>query len=100
MRDDEFAWEPFGPAMAMQAKASLSADGQIVDWNYDAWSNSHSTRPQSTTGANVLAAWYLAEPQNMGPPTSPPQPAGGRERNAIPLSEFPTHEGADHSIQA
>ena len=93
MRDDEFAWEPFGPAMAMQAKASLDAEGRIVDWNYDVWSNSHSTRPLSTTGANVLAAWYLAEPQKMGPPTSPPQPAGGGDRNAIPLYEFPEPEG-------
>src|SRR5262249_46565021 len=47
------------------------------------------TRPQSTSGANVLAAWYLAEPRMMGPPTSPPQPAGGGDRNAIPLYDFP-----------
>ena len=57
MRDDEFAWEPFGPAMAMRAKAALDAEGRVVEWTYDVWSNSHSTRPQSTTGANVLAAW-------------------------------------------
>jgi CO/xanthine dehydrogenase Mo-binding subunit len=99
MRDDEFAWEPFGPAMAMQAKASLDAEGRIVDWNYDVWSNSHSTRPQSTTGANVLAAWYLAEPQKMGPPTSPPQPAGGGDRNAIPLYEFPNQKVVHHFVQ-
>ena len=39
MRDDEFAWEPYGPAMAMQAKAALDAEGRIVDWNYELWSN-------------------------------------------------------------
>jgi CO/xanthine dehydrogenase Mo-binding subunit len=99
MRDDEFAWEPFGPAMAMQAKASLDAEGRIVDWNYELWSNSHSTRPQSTTGANVLAAWYLAEPQTMGPPTSPPQPAGGGDRNSIPLYDFPNQRVVHHFIQ-
>jgi nicotinate dehydrogenase subunit B len=99
MRDDEFAWEPFGPAMAMQAKASLDAEGRIVDWNYDVWSNSHSTRPQSTSGVNVLAAWYLAEPQKMGPPTSPPQPAGGGDRNAIPLYEFPNQKVVHHFVQ-
>jgi CO/xanthine dehydrogenase Mo-binding subunit len=99
MRDDEFAWEPFGPAMAMHAKASLDADGRIVDWNYELWSNSHSTRPQSTSGANVLAAWYLAEPQTMGPPTSPPQPAGGGDRNSIPLYEFPNQRVVHHFIQ-
>ena len=85
MRDDEFGWEPYGPAMVMRAKAVLGSDGKIADWEYEVWSNSHSTRPQSTSGTNVLPAWYLAEPQRMGPPTSPPQPAGGGDRNAIPL---------------
>jgi len=63
------------------------------------WSNSHSTRPQSTTGANVLAAWYLAEPDKMGPPTSPPQPAGGGDRNSIPLYDFPNQRVVHHFIQ-
>jgi CO/xanthine dehydrogenase Mo-binding subunit len=99
MRDDEFAWEPYGPAMSMQAKASLDGDGRIVDWNYELWSNSHSTRPESTNGSNVLAAWYLAEPGKMGPPTSPPQPAGGGDRNSIPLYDFPNQKVTHHFVQ-
>ena len=50
MRDDEFLWEPYGPAMVMQAKASLNADGMISNWEYELWSSSHSTRPLSTSG--------------------------------------------------
>jgi CO/xanthine dehydrogenase Mo-binding subunit len=99
MRDDEFAWEPFGPAMAMQAKGALDAEGRIVEWNYELWSNTHSTRPESTKGTNVLAAWYLAEPQKMGEPTSPPQPAGGGDRNAIPTYDFPNQKVVHHFIQ-
>jgi nicotinate dehydrogenase subunit B len=99
MRDDEFAWEPYGPAMSMQAKAALDAEGRIVDWTYALWSNSHSTRPLSTSGANVLAAWYLAEPGKMGPPTSPPQPAGAGDRNSIPLYDFPNQRVTHHFIQ-
>jgi CO/xanthine dehydrogenase Mo-binding subunit len=99
MRDDEFAWEPYGPAMAMQARGALDADGRIVDWNYELWSNTHSTRPMSTNGTNVLAAWYLGEAQRMGPPTSPPQPAGGGDRNAIPLYDFPNQKVVHHFIQ-
>jgi CO/xanthine dehydrogenase Mo-binding subunit len=99
MRDDEFAWEPFGPAMSMQAKAALGADGRIVEWNYELWSNTHSTRPESTQGANMLAAWYLAEPQKMGVPTSPPQPAGGGDRNAVPTYDFPNQKVVHHFIQ-
>jgi CO/xanthine dehydrogenase Mo-binding subunit len=100
MRDDEFGWEPYGPAMVMQAKAALGSDGKIADWDYEVWSNTHSTRPQSTDGTNVLAAWYLAEPQKMGPPTSPPQPAGGGDRNAIPLYNFPRQRVIHHFVQA
>jgi nicotinate dehydrogenase subunit B len=99
MRDDEFAWEPYGPAMVMRAKAALGDDGKIADWEYELWSNSHSTRPESTNGTNVLAAWYLAEPQKMGPPTSPPQPAGGGDRNSIPLYDFPSQRVIHHFVQ-
>ena len=99
MRDDEFKWEPYGPAMAMQAKATLDADGKIADWQYELWSNSHSTRPTSTSGTNVMAAWYLAEPQAMGQHTSPPQPAGGGDRNAIPLYDFPNQKVVHHFLR-
>jgi nicotinate dehydrogenase subunit B len=98
MRDDEFAWEPYGAAMVMQAKASLGADGRIADWQYELWSNAHSTRPGSGDGTNVLAAWYLAEPLQMAPPGDPPQPAGGGDRNAIPLYEFPNQRVVKHFI--
>jgi nicotinate dehydrogenase subunit B len=99
MRDDEFGWEPYGPAMVMRAKAALGSDGKVADWEYEVWSNTHSTRPESTSGTNVLAAWYLAEPQKMGPPTSPPQPAGGGDRNAIPLYDFPSQRVVHHFVQ-
>jgi nicotinate dehydrogenase subunit B len=98
MRDDEFAWEPYGAAMVMQAKAALWPDGRIADWQYEVWSNSHSTRPASTSGSNVLAAWYLAEPLRMGPAGDPGQPAGGGDRNAVPLYDFPSQRVVKHFI--
>jgi nicotinate dehydrogenase subunit B len=98
MRDDEFAWEPYGAAMSMSARASLDADNKIADWHYELWSNTHSMRPESTKGANVLAAWYLAEPQPHGPPQGIPQPAGGGDRNAVPLYDFPNQKVVHHFI--
>jgi nicotinate dehydrogenase subunit B len=98
MRDDEFKWEPYGAAMVMRAKAAV-ADGRIADWEYELWSNTHSSRPGSTSGTNVLPAWYIAEPQPMGPPTTPPQPAGGGDRNAIPLYDFPSQRVIHHFVQ-
>ncbi len=85
--------------MVMHAKAALNGDGKIADWDYEVWSNTHSTRPESTNGTNVLAAWYLAEPQHMGPPEAIPQPAGGGDRNAIPLYDFPRQRVVHHFVQ-
>jgi CO/xanthine dehydrogenase Mo-binding subunit len=98
MRGDEFGWEPFGSAMVMKAKAALSADGRIVDWNYDVWTNTHSTRPDPG-GNNLLASWYLAEPQRPAPPGIIPQPAGGGDRNAIPLYDFPRQKVVHHFLK-
>ena len=49
-------------------------------------------------GTNVLAAWYLAEPQKHGPPRGLPQPAGGGDRNALPLYDFPNQRIVHHFI--
>jgi nicotinate dehydrogenase subunit B len=98
MRDDEFAWEPYGAAMSMSVKASLDADGKIADWHYELWSNTHSMRPESTDGTNVLASQYLAEPQMPGPAKGIPQPAGGGDRNSIPLYDFPNQKVVHHFI--
>jgi len=75
MRDDEFMWEPYGPAMVMRAGAALK-DGRIVDWNYDVWSNTHTMRPGDPDGVNLLASWYLEKPKPPGPPRMAAQPAG------------------------
>jgi len=98
MRDDEFGWEPFGAAMTMKAKATVS-DGGIVDWNYEVWSNTHSTRPSEQGGVNLLAAWYLASPKTPAPPHNIPQPAGGGDRNAVPLYAFPRQRVVNHLIK-
>jgi CO/xanthine dehydrogenase Mo-binding subunit len=99
MRDDEFAWEPYGSAMLMRNKAGLDANGRIVDWVYQVWSNTHSTRPAAPgDDNNLLASWYLAEPSQPGPPTNIPQPAGGGDRNAVPLYDFPNQRVVNHLI--
>jgi nicotinate dehydrogenase subunit B len=98
MRGDEFGWEPFGAAMVMKAKAALTADGRIVSWEYDVFTNTHSTRPDPA-GNNLLASWYLAEPQKPAPPSIIPQPAGGGDRNAIPLYDFPRQRVVHHFIR-
>jgi len=94
MRDDECAWEPFGSAMVMQLSAGLGADGAIVDWRHEVWSNAHSSRPGRSGRVNLLAAWHLAEP-------APPYLArsGGEDRNAVPLYEIPNLTVVRHLVR-
>ena len=98
MRDDEFKWEPYGPAMTMQRKAAI-ADGRIVDWNYDVWSQTHNMRPGEPDGINLLASWYLAEPKKPGPARQAAQPSGAGDRNAVPLYELPRQRITHHLIK-
>ncbi|HEX8010711.1 MAG TPA: molybdopterin cofactor-binding domain-containing protein [Casimicrobiaceae bacterium] len=98
MREQEHTWEPYGPAMLTQAKAALDATGTIVDWRYDVWSNTHSTRPG---GAGSLApARYLQTPFAPPPPRPIPLPEGGGDRNAIPLYALPNARVVHHFIPA
>ncbi|MFL5104207.1 MAG: molybdopterin cofactor-binding domain-containing protein [Xanthobacteraceae bacterium] len=96
MREDEHAWEPYGPAMITKARAALDADGRIADWEYHVWSNTHSTRPGAA--GNLLPALHLAAPFTHPPPRPLPQPEGGGDRNAIPLYKLPNARVVHHFI--
>jgi CO/xanthine dehydrogenase Mo-binding subunit len=87
MREQEHAWEPFGPAMLARARGSLDSSGRIDTWEYGVWSNTHSMRP-GPAGA-LLAAQYLAQPFPVPDPQPLPLPEGGGDRNAIPLYCLP-----------
>ncbi|HET9110838.1 MAG TPA: molybdopterin cofactor-binding domain-containing protein, partial [Ktedonobacterales bacterium] len=74
-REDEFAWEPKSPAMLIEARGGLDAQGSLVGWTYDVWTPTHANRPRA---ALDLVAGQLARGK-------PAQPRGfflGGERNA------------------
>jgi len=98
MRDDEFAWEPYGSAMVMKLSGGIDAHGNIVTWSHELWSYSHNTRPGASASVNLLAARHLATPFPLVPPADVPQPAGGADRNAIPLYDFPNVKVVKHYI--
>ncbi|MGY0793450.1 molybdopterin cofactor-binding domain-containing protein [Azospirillum argentinense] len=87
MREQEHAGEPYGPAMMIEAAASLDGNGRIDRWTFDVWSNTHTTRPGGA-GA-LLAARHLAEPFPAEPAAMQITPAGNGDRNAIPLYAIP-----------
>ena len=96
MREQEHAWEPFGAAMVSEARASLDERGTIVDWHYEVWSGAHSTRPGGA--GNLMPAWHLAAPFAQPEPEPIPQPAGGGDRNAIPLYRIANARVVHHFI--
>ena len=88
-REDEFAWEPKAPAMLMRARGGLSADGQIVGWEYAAWSPSHANRGRQ---ASQLLAGQLA--RRLRPPESGFFLGGDRNaatNYALPASRVTLH---------
>jgi nicotinate dehydrogenase subunit B len=96
MRDQEHTWEPYGPAMTSDIRGTLDSKGNVVDFSYDVWSNTHSTRPESA--GNTMAGWLVSQPFAPPPPQPIPQPAGGGDRNAIPLYKFPGTKVTHHFI--
>ena len=99
MRDDEFAWAPCGPAMALSLRAALDPNGDIVDWEHELWSNGHSSRPGRADNPALLAAWHLARPHERLSAINMPLPAGAADRNAIPIYDFPNQRVVNHYVR-
>ncbi|HUC50890.1 MAG TPA: molybdopterin cofactor-binding domain-containing protein [Xanthobacteraceae bacterium] len=95
-REQELAWEPYGPAMMVKVAAALDDSGKIADWNYELWSNTHSMRP-GPAGA-LIAARYLAEPFPEPKPFAIPMPEGGGDRNSNPIYNFPSMKVLHHFL--
>jgi CO/xanthine dehydrogenase Mo-binding subunit len=96
MREDEHGWEPYGPAMLSKARGRVSADGTVEDFQYELWSNTHSTRPGPA--GSLAAAWQVEKPFAPPPPRPIPQPTGGGDRNAIPLYKFAASRVTHHFV--
>lgn len=96
MREDEHRWEPYGSAMVMEVQGGVDSDGNVVGWDYDVWSHTHSTRPGGA--GNLLPGRHIDDDFEMPPPPNIPQPSGGGDRNAIPLYEFENRRVTHHFL--
>jgi nicotinate dehydrogenase subunit B len=97
MREQEHLNEPYGPAMVSKARAVINSVGKIESWNYELWSNPHSTRPGSASA--LLPARLLSSPFTPEPPQVQITPEGSGDRNAIPLYSFPNKRVIWHFLK-
>ena len=99
MREDEFGWEPFGPAMVVQLEGTLDADGKVASWHEQIWGNRHLTRPGRHPNPGLLAAWHR-DPAMTPPPAidMPLAMGGGGQRNAVPYYDFPNQRVVNHAV--
>ncbi len=91
-REDEFIWEPKAPAMVMEIHAGLDAAGDIVAWDYHAWSPTHVARPR-------MAEQLLASQLMNSRKAPPPQFSFGAERNARTNYDFPNQRVVIHWLE-
>lgn len=96
MREQEHAWEPFSPGMVTKVSAQVDARGNVVDWDYHVWSNSHNSRPGSA-GA-LLSAQYLDKPFPPDRQEFRITAEGNGDRNSVPLYAFPSSRVIWHFV--
>ena len=72
-----------------EVKAPLDGDGRIGEWNYELVEQ-HPRHGPAEMAASICwrpGIWQIH--MKPAPPRTIPQPAGGGDRNAIPLYDFP-----------
>jgi CO/xanthine dehydrogenase Mo-binding subunit len=98
-REDELAWSPCGPAMAIDLAADLDERGEVLAWRTELWSNGHTFRPGRAKVPVLLAASHLAKPFERLVSVNPPfAGGGGAERNCVPGYDFPAIHVRNHRV--
>jgi len=98
-REEEFGFEPVGPAMLVTLHVDLDDKGRPADWTTEIWSATHVQRPGSGSGF-LLATEALPNPPPEVKPTDPTEArGGGGTRNAVPLYDVPSHRILHHLVQ-
>jgi nicotinate dehydrogenase subunit B len=69
MRHDEHGWEPLGPSMLMEVRGGLDSQGNVIAWDYQVWTPTHSSRPNGSAGsllAGSLTGMSAGTPNQSG----------------------------------
>ena len=96
-RKDEMVHENFGLAFVVDQRAGLDAKGNIVAWDYEAWSPLRGGRPGHTQPGNQVTGYLAGFPPAPFAPRSPaPAPTGplANGSNVVPSYVTGTVGGA------
>jgi CO/xanthine dehydrogenase Mo-binding subunit len=91
-REDEFIWEPKSPAMVMEVRGGLDAQGNVTAWDYQVWSPSHVARARFA--GQLVTAQLLS-----GQATPQSRFSFGAERNAPTNYAFPVQHVTVHYLR-
>ena len=85
-RKDEMAWENYGNAYAIEERAGLDAQGNIIAWDHESWSPTRGNRPGPGTPGNVVTGFLAGfSPQPFTPRSPASSPAAyNNNANAVP----------------
>ena len=101
-REDEHAWEPYGPAMRMELSARLDDAGDVRHWSHETLSDTHVVRARPdgarSQADRFLAPRYLASPVREPARTPNLTVNGGIHRNATPPYAFPETRIVKHLV--
>ncbi|HYN64511.1 MAG TPA: molybdopterin cofactor-binding domain-containing protein, partial [Candidatus Limnocylindrales bacterium] len=76
-RQDEMAWENYGPAFVIDQRVGVDASGSIVGWDYEAWSLTRGGRPGANNPGNVVTGLLAGFQPAAFTPRSPAPLAAG-----------------------
>ena len=101
-REDEHAWEPYGPAMRIELRADLDGGGDVGYWSHETYSDTHVMRARpgaaGSPAGKYLAPRYLADPAHAPAPAPNLTTNGGIHRNATPPYAFPETRIVKHLV--
>ena len=101
-REDEHAWEPYGPAMRLELKSRLDDIGDVRFWSHETFSDTHIVRARpggsGSQADRFLAPRYTKRPVQVSPARPNLTANGGIHRNATPPYAFPETRIVKHLV--